>query len=61
MHGHTLGRPLGMGYVSGDARIDAEFISSGTYEIEIAGRRYPATASLRPFYDPKSERIRVDS
>jgi 4-methylaminobutanoate oxidase (formaldehyde-forming) len=50
-----------MGYVSGDARIDAEFISSGTYEIEIAGRRYPATASLRPFYDPKSERIRVDS
>ena len=61
MHGHTLGRPLGMGYVSGDGEVDAEFISSGTYEIEIAGRRYPATASLRPFYDPKSERIRVDS
>ena len=61
MHGHTLGRPLGMGYVTGDGEIDAEFVSAGEYEIEIAGQRYPATASLRPFYDPKGERVRVDA
>jgi len=24
----------------------------------VAGIRYPATASLRPLYDPKSERIK---
>ena len=61
MHGHTLGRPIGMGYVTHDEKFDAEFISSGKYEIEIACQRYPATVSLRPFYDPKSERIRIDS
>ena len=27
-------------------------------EIEVAGVRHPATASLRPLYDPKNERIK---
>ncbi|MCB1446133.1 MAG: hypothetical protein KDJ87_10155 [Rhizobiaceae bacterium] len=29
------------------------------YEIEIAGTRVPATVSLQPMYDPKSERVRA--
>jgi len=33
-------------------------IGPDEYEIEVAGIRYPATASLRPLYDPKSERIK---
>ena len=33
-------------------------IGADDYEIEVAGVRYPATASLRPMYDPKNERIK---
>jgi 4-methylaminobutanoate oxidase (formaldehyde-forming) len=35
-----------------------EAIGSNDYEVEVAGIRYPATASLRPMYDPKNERIK---
>ena len=37
---------------------DAEVLGS-TYEIEIAGERHEAVASLAPMYDPKSERVRA--
>jgi hypothetical protein len=33
-------------------------IDADGYEIEVAGVRQTALASLRPLYDPKSERIR---
>ena len=35
------------------------FMAQGHWEIEVAGRRVAATASLAPLYDPKSERIRT--
>jgi len=59
MYGHTLGGAVGLGYVACDDGVDADFVYSGTYEIEVAGERVKATASLRPLYDPKSERIKV--
>ncbi len=59
MYGHTLGCAIGMGYVENEAGVSPEFIDSGAYEIEIACERVPARASLRPFYDPRSERVRV--
>ena len=59
-YGHHLGRAIGLGYVSqGGAPIDADFVTSGKYEIEIACERYPAKASLRPLYDPKSARVKA--
>ena len=57
-YGHTLGRAIGMGYVNHREKITADFIRSGSYEIEVACERIPATASLRPLYDPQNERIR---
>ncbi len=60
MFGHTLGRSLGMGYITNrDGIADAAFINAGNFEIEVAGQRIPATASLQPFYDPKSTRVKV--
>jgi glycine cleavage system aminomethyltransferase T/glycine/D-amino acid oxidase-like deaminating enzyme len=59
MFGHTMGRALGMGYVAHDAAIDGDFIQSGRWEIEIAGERCAAEASLAPFYDPKRQRVRM--
>jgi 4-methylaminobutanoate oxidase (formaldehyde-forming) len=58
-YGHTLGRAVGLGYVSHADGVDAEFVNSGRYEIEVACERFPAKASLRPMYDPKSERMRA--
>ena len=59
MFGHTLGKPIGLGYIANDgARVEPDFITSGRYEIEVAGERIPATASLLPLYDPKSLRVK---
>ena len=57
-YGHALGGAIGMGYVPCQGET-AENVLSSTYEIEIAGRRVPAEASLKPLYDPKSERVRA--
>lgn len=59
MFGHTIGRPLALGYVAraGEA-VTAEWISAGRYEIEVATERVSACVSLRPFYDPSGSRIK---
>ncbi|MBJ3764283.1 GcvT family protein [Maribius pontilimi] len=56
-YGHHLGAALGMGYVPCRGETAAELLAS-TYEVEIAGRRVRAEASLKPFYDPGSDRMR---
>jgi 4-methylaminobutanoate oxidase (formaldehyde-forming) len=59
MFGHTIGRAIGLGYVASDgASIGADFITSGRFEIEIAGVRVPAKASLKPLYDPAGARVK---
>ena len=57
-YGFTLGGAMGMGFVENEDGATADFINSGTYEIDIAGERYPARASLRPMYDPEGIRVR---
>ena len=59
MYGHTLGAAVGLGYVKNENGVDDEYIQSGEFEIEVAGRRIPAHASLQPMYDPASERVRA--
>lgn len=58
MFGHAVGKSLGMGYVHNEDGVDADFVNSGTYEIEISCQRFTATASLKPFYDPTSSRVK---
>jgi glycine cleavage system aminomethyltransferase T/glycine/D-amino acid oxidase-like deaminating enzyme len=58
-YGHTLGASVGVGPVENEGGIvTAEYVKGGSYEIDIAGVRYPAEVSLRPMYDPKMERVR---
>ncbi|MBL9047037.1 MAG: GcvT family protein [Tabrizicola sp.] len=57
-YGHHLGGAIGMGYVPAKGQSDDDILGS-TYEIEVAGQRHAAIASLAPMYDPKSERIRA--
>jgi 4-methylaminobutanoate oxidase (formaldehyde-forming) len=59
MYGHTVGRSLAMGYVTNpDGVVDAAYLDA-TFEIEVAGDRLAAQASLQPFYDPKSLRVKA--
>ena len=59
MFGHTVGAPLGLGYLSDDAApVNSEWIAAGHYEVEVADERVAARVSLRPFFDPASERVK---
>ena len=44
--------------VEDEAGISVEAIQGGRFEIDIAGSRCPARASLRPLYDPDRLRIK---
>ncbi len=57
-YGHFLGSAMGLGYVPCAGESAAEVLAS-RYEIEIAGVRHAALASLAPMYDPASERVRA--
>jgi 4-methylaminobutanoate oxidase (formaldehyde-forming) len=58
-YGHTLGAAIGMGWVRHPDGVTPDLLRSARFEIEIAGERYPAQASLRAFYDPTGERTRA--
>ena len=58
-YGHTLGGAMGFGYVKHEAGVTAEFVETANFEIQVAGERYPAKASLRSMYDPKNLRVRI--
>ena len=58
-YGHALGAAIGLGYVRSRGDETAEELLASRYEIEVAGRRIAATATLRPFYDPTGTRLRV--
>ena len=58
-YGHTLGGAVGVGPVERrGGTVTVDHINSGSYEIDVAGVRYPAKASLRPMYDPQLKRVR---
>ncbi|SDE83248.1 4-methylaminobutanoate oxidase (formaldehyde-forming) [Salipiger thiooxidans] len=59
-YGHTLGGAIGLGYVPcrTPGEPAAEMLAS-SYAIEVAGQVFEADASLRPMYDPASERVKL--
>ncbi|TIT70828.1 MAG: hypothetical protein E5W60_09815, partial [Mesorhizobium sp.] len=57
-YGHHLGGAVGLGYVPCRGESEADVLAS-SYEIEIAGERFAAEASLKPMYDPKAEKVRA--
>jgi 4-methylaminobutanoate oxidase (formaldehyde-forming) len=58
-YGHRVGAALGLGYVSAEDGVTAQFLTGADFEVEIACERYPARLQLTPWYDPKSERVRA--
>ena len=57
-YGHTLGGAVGLAMVEAEVAIDQAWLDGQSWELEIAGQRWPAVCSLRPMYDPEGARIR---
>ncbi|HFQ15109.1 MAG TPA: FAD-dependent oxidoreductase, partial [Rhodobacteraceae bacterium] len=57
-YGHYLGAAIGLGYVPCSGESAAEVLSS-RYQIDVAGTRVEAEASLKPLYDPQARRVRA--
>lgn len=57
--GHTLGGAVGLAMIEAGEPINLQYINDGKWEIEIAGTIYPASISMRPFYDPENKKIKM--
>ncbi len=57
--GYTVERNIGLGYVRDADGVDADYVMSGDYELEVATERVPAEPFLKPLYDPEMKRIKV--
>jgi 4-methylaminobutanoate oxidase (formaldehyde-forming) len=57
-YGHSLGGAVGIGFAETEAPLTAEVVAHGRWEIDIAGQRVPATASLKPLFDPSMARVK---
>ncbi|WP_433076176.1 GcvT family protein [Dactylosporangium sp. CA-052675] len=59
-YGHTLGGAVGLAMLDAGAEaLDQAWLDAAPLTVEIAGATYPARASLRPLYDPSSDRVRA--
>jgi 4-methylaminobutanoate oxidase (formaldehyde-forming) len=57
--GYTVDRSIGLGYVRNPDGVTADWVLAGSYELEVAGERVPATATLKPLYDPTNARVKM--
>ena len=58
-YGCTLGRAVGLALVHNAAGVDAGFLHTGRWEVDVAGERLAARLHTAAAYDPKSERPRA--
>ena len=59
-YGHHLGGAIGLGYVPcREKGEDAASQLASEYMIDVAGQKVMAEASLKPMYDPTSERVKA--
>lgn len=58
-YAHRVGASLGMGYVTHEGGVTADWLREGSFEVEVAMKRYPAEVQFGAWYDPKGDRIRA--
>jgi 4-methylaminobutanoate oxidase (formaldehyde-forming) len=56
--GHTLGKPIGYGYVRDAGGVAEDWMMSGRYELEVASERVPCQIHVTALYDPSNARIK---
>jgi 4-methylaminobutanoate oxidase (formaldehyde-forming) len=57
-YGHTVGRSVALGPVTAADDAVEDMVNAGGFEIEMAAKRFAATASFRAPYDPEGGRLR---
>ena len=63
-YGYTVGRSIGLGYVRRPAEPASvkefgQWVTAGSYELEVATERFPAEVTLAPLYDPTNARVKA--
>jgi 4-methylaminobutanoate oxidase (formaldehyde-forming) len=58
-YGFTVGGAVGLAMVEAGEPVTSSYLASGTWDVEVAGGRYPARVSMRPLYDPDNLRIKA--
>ena len=57
--GHTVGKPVGYGFVRHKDGVSEDYMTSGSYELEVASERVLANLHLGALYDPAGARIKA--
>ena len=59
-YGHSVGAAVALGWVEhpDGEHIDSGFLERDGFEVEVAGEPVAARLSLKPFYDPRRERVK---
>ncbi len=52
-YGHTLGGAVGLVMIEPKVPVTDEYLATGHWEVDIAGKLYPAVVSARPLYQSK--------
>ena len=62
MWSYVEDRCLAMGYVrrADDEGVVQDWLDTGGFEINVGGELVPATPSIRSFYDPRNQRVRLE-
>ena len=56
--GHSIGKPIGMGYVRFAEGVNREYLLAGEYSLEVASERVPCELHLAPLYDAGMVRVK---
>ena len=57
-YGFTVGGAVGLVMVEAGEPVTQAYLDAGSWDVEIAGKKYPAMASLKPLYDPENKRVK---
>ncbi|NOE24770.1 FAD-dependent oxidoreductase [Ruegeria sp. HKCCD6157] len=58
-YGYTVEKSIGYGYIRNANGVDAQYVTSGTYELDVATQRVPCEVTLKPLYDPQMSRVKT--
>jgi 4-methylaminobutanoate oxidase (formaldehyde-forming) len=58
-YGFTVGGAVGLVMVEAGEPVTQAYLDAGSWDVEIAGKKYPAMASLKPLYDPENKRVKA--
>ena len=58
-YGHTVGKPIGFGYVRNGSGVDKDYLKAGSYELVVANEIVKCSMHLEAVYDPKNERVKA--